>query len=135
MMNLAVEDIAGLLENEIADLVINDNLLIMREWSKPHNCVTLFETGGRGWRQGLTKERSKRHYPTMQIRVRDIDTRNAWARAYNIKEVLHSRANEVIGSAYYLRISCVNGPALLDWDENDRIRLILNFEITRIETT
>jgi len=49
----------------------------------------------------------------------------------NIKNILHGRANETWNGALYTLIRCSSGPALLDYDKNQRVRFIINFYLQR----
>ncbi|KKL64285.1 hypothetical protein LCGC14_2166530, partial [marine sediment metagenome] len=44
---------------------------------------------------------------------------------------LHGKAGETWNATLYTVIYCSSGPALLDWDENNRPRFIINFNLQR----
>jgi len=130
-MNATSEDIKDMLEAETGlDLVFGENLFISREPSNPNNTVTIFDTIGRP--DQLTFNRSERYeYPSVQIRVRNTRSGDAWDIIEKIKVALHGRAHETWNDTYYSVIHCISGPAMLDWDDNGRIRLIINFNVQR----
>ena len=130
-MNAASEDIKDMLEAEAGlDLVYGVDLFTSREPSQPNNSVTIFDTTGRP--DQLTFNRLERYeYPSIQIRVRNTRASEAWDIIEKIKVALHGRAHETWNDTYYSVIHCISGPAMLDWDDNDRVRLIINFNLQR----
>ena len=80
----------------------------------------------------LTLDRNEVYeYPTIQIRVRANEYLEGWDVITNIKNILHGRANETWNGALYTLIRCSSGPALLDYDKNQRVRFIINFYLQR----
>lgn len=129
-MNATSEDIVSMLEAEsVLGLVFKTNLFIGKEPSKPPATVTVFDTPGFPPQLALTDQGVE--YPSVQLRIRDVDYMTGWQKAEEIKAVLHGRANEEWGDAFYMAVYCSSGPALLDWDENDRPRFIINFNLIR----
>ena len=130
-MNAPSVDIKDML---VADtnlgLVFGQNLFISREPSLPNDCVTIYDTPGNP--DGLTMNRVERYeYPTIQVRVRNTGFVQGWAVLRKIRTSLHGRANETWGGAYYTILRVSSGPALLEYDQNNRVILIMNFEIQR----
>lgn len=109
-------------------LVFGTNLFVNREAATPDNTVTLFDYGGRN---SLTMDKQTYEYPNIQIRVRNRKQSEAWRIIYGIYLSLHGRAHETWNGSVYEIIYASGGPALLDWDDNDRCRLIINFNIQR----
>jgi len=129
-MNSPSLDISLMLEaDESLKLKFADNLFLNREPAKPNDCITIFDYPGRPPQLNLTSQGYE--YPSIQIRVRSHDYMIGWTLAESIKNVLHGRGQEVIEETLYSAISCASGPALLDWDENSRARIIINFNIQR----
>ena len=130
-MNATSEDIKDLLVVESSlGLVYPTNIGIAREESKPDNWVTLFDYGT-GPPMLTLDQVTGYNYEYLQIRVRNIDYTIGWALADEIKSFLHGQANVEINGTLYTLIRCTSGPALLDWDKNNRSRIIINFEIQR----
>ena len=103
---------------------------IGKEPAEPQNVISIFETGIMG--PQLTLDRSEIYeYPTIQIRVRANEYLEGWDVITNIKNILHGRANETWNGALYTLIRCSSGPALLDYDKNQRVRFIINFYLQR----
>ena len=130
-MNAPSVDIKDILVAESSlGLTFATDLFVGREPAKPDNCVTVFDTPG--FPPMLTLEGSAEfYYPSVQIRVRDNSYLNGWDLAQDIIEVLHGLNNETWNDTLYLLIQCSSGPALLDWDDNNRARFIINFNIQR----
>lgn len=124
-------DIASLLTADShLSLVIGTDLFIGKEPRTPKNCVTIFDSFG--YPPQLTMEKSESYYyPTIQIRVRNIDYQIGYDMIQDIMVLLHGVSHTTINSTYYSVIRCSGGPALLDWDDNGLVRFIANFEIQR----
>jgi len=132
-MNPSSEDVKDMLVAASLGLTFATNLFIGREPTKPNNCVTIFDTPG--FPPQLTLDAAGRdyYYPSVQIRVRNTSYADGWALANNIMVSLHGRVYETSGGTLYTTVYCSSGPALLDWDENNRARFIVNFNLQRHE--
>jgi hypothetical protein len=133
-MNAAIEDIKDMLEAESAlGLTFATDLFLYREPAKPDNTVTLFEGPGIAPIGLLGSNEDTKHYerPSIQVRIRNREANVAVQLGYEIISVLHARAHEKWGSYYYELIAVIGTPYLMDWDENNRARVILNFNIQR----
>ena len=131
-MNSCSRDIKDMLEADSAlGLVYADNLFIGREPAKPYNCVIIFDTLGFAPDMMLDNNSLGYERPSIQIRVRNIDYMTGWSLIENIKESLHGRAQEPWNGTLYSVIYCSSGPAMLDWDNNDNVRFIINFNLQR----
>jgi len=113
-------------------LTFKTDLFVGKEPSQPDNCVTIFDTPGLP--PQLTLEGNVTdiyEYPSIQIRIRNRDYVSGWNVANNIYNSLHGRAQETWNETLYSVIYAVDSPALLDWDENDRVRFVINFNLQR----
>ena len=129
-MNSQSEDVKDMLEAESdLDLTFATNLFIGKEEKNPDNCVTIFDTPGFPPALGLTSQGYE--YPSIQIRVRNRSYTTGWNLIEKIKTALHGRAQETWNSTLYSVIYATHSPALLDWDDNGRVRFIINFNIQR----
>lgn len=131
-MNSCSEDIKDMLEADSSlGLIYVDNLFIGREPVKPYNSVTIFDTPG--FPPDMTLDRNSLGYerPAIQIRVRNIDYMTGWSLIESIKGSLHGRAQESWNGTLYSVIACSSGPAMLDWDNNNNVRFIINFNLQR----
>ena len=134
-MNSPAEDIKDMLVAESSlglDFQTDGtgNLYIGKEPGKPNDCITIFDTPGAP--PQLTLRRGEEyHYPSVQIRVRNTKYEVGWALIQDIQTALHSRAQEVWNGVLYSVIYCSSGPFHLDWDDNNRARFIINFNIQR----
>ena len=130
-MNSPSEDIKDMLEDESSlGLVFKTNLFIGREPPKPNDCVTIYDTYGSPPLRTLDKGGSY-FYPSIQILVRNGDYKEGWDLIQDIRTVLHGKAQETWNATLYTVIYCSSGPALRDWDENNRAHFIINFNVQR----
>lgn len=111
-------------------LTFTTNLFIGKEPSIPKSCVTIFDTIGFPPYLGLAGEVGY-EYPSIQIRVRNIDYQIGWNLINDIKDALHGRNQETWNDTLYSVINCSSGPALLDWDDNGNPRFVINFNAQR----
>jgi hypothetical protein len=132
-MNPSSDDIRTLLENESSlGLTFKTNLFVGRQpdgTNAPDDCVTVADTPAGPAHLGVNV--SEYYYPTVQVVVRDNDYVDAMNLAQNIMETLHGRGNETINGTYYTLIRCSSGPTPLAWDDNERINVVVNFELQR----
>ena len=130
-MNPASKDICDILESDSAlGLVFATNLFIGREPATPDNCVIVFDIPGESPLLNLDGS-GDYYYPGVQVRVRDNDYLTGWDLIHNILVLLHGIHNEVWNGTTYELIEAVDDPFLLDWDENNRARFIVDFKIQR----
>ena len=124
-------DIRDMIEAESTlGLVFAENLFIGKEPSAPDNCVTIFDTPS--FPPMLTLDRDGNYeYPSVQIRVRNNQYQAGWDLLNSIKETLHGRGQETWNGTFYTSIICIDTPTLLDWDENNRARFVMNINIQR----
>lgn len=130
-MNAPSTDIKDILVATTAlGLTFATNLFIGKEPVEPDNCVTIFDTPGRS--PLLTFNQTDRaERPSIQIRVRNRSYLTGWTLIHDIQDRLHGLSQETWNSTLYSVIVCTSGPAMLDWDNNNRVRFIINFDIQR----
>ena len=129
-MNSPSEDIKNFLVNAGLGLTFASNLFIGKEPATPDNCVTIFDTPGASPEVFYDKTQNL-DYPAIQIRVRNKSYIAGWNLINNIKEVLHNIGNTIIGDSEYLLIQCSQEPALLEWDDSNRVKLVISFDLIR----
>ena len=130
-MNAVSEDIKDMLEADSAlGLVFATNLFIAKEPSTPDECATIFDTSGLPNQVTLGME-GNYYYPSIQIRVRSDDYRDGWDLIQEIMISLHGRGQETWNGTLYSIIKQSSGPVLLDWDDNNRVRFVVNFDLQR----
>lgn len=128
-MNVVTRDIKDVLENDSSlGLTFGTNLFIGLEPAMPSTCVTLFDTYGRN---ELTLDAQNYEYPAIQVRVRAALYDEAMSLAIQINNFLHGQHQQIINGTYYGLIENVGGPALLDFDNKNRVRVIMNFNLQR----
>lgn len=133
-VNSVVEDIANLLLAESSlDLTLGTTLHLYREPAMPDNTVTIFEAPGMAPVGLLGSNTDTKHYerPSIQIRIRNREPQVGFELAYTILEILQATAQETWGRYLYSVISATSNPTMLDWDVNNRVRIVLNFNIQR----
>lgn len=130
-MNTPAVDIKDILK-EISSLGLTfaTDLFVGKEPSSPDNCVTIFDTPG-GAPQLTLNKTEKYFYQSIQIRVRNNSYLQAFSLAEQIEEELQGLAHETVNGTYYSLIQTMGSPFLLDWDKNNRVRVVINFNIQR----
>jgi hypothetical protein len=130
-MNAPSIDIKDWLEtNSGLGLVFAQNLFIAREPATPENTVTIYDTPGSPDRPDMEGD-SIICENSVQIRIRNKSYQTGWVLAEAIRDTLSPISNLTINSTMYLSIFHQNGPFVLEWDDNNRVILIMNFQIER----
>lgn len=119
------------------DLTYKENLMIGQEPTGPHNVTTIFDTPDAG--SQLTNEKNEEdnkkdryEYAGVQIRVRNVAYDKAMQLAKDISSTLHGRGNETVNGYEVKLVRALDNPFLLDWDDNNRARVVVNFEFQHI---
>jgi hypothetical protein len=129
-MNITSEDIKDIIESDSdLGLEFGTDIFIGQEPANPINTITIFDTNGYPPKDGLTDLGYE--CPSVQIRIRNDNYKDAAEMAQNIKTLLHGRANETWNNTRYIIIQVASGPAFLDWDNGEHARFIINFNIQR----
>ena len=131
----ASTDIKDILEAESSlGLSFGDDLVIGLLPTSPDSCVAIMPTSGPG--PDLTFNTDEKYmYPSVQIQVRKNASGTGFTDAedlmYSIKDLLHGRANETWNGSRYIVVVCTTEPAVLKYDENNRVIFFANFEMQR----
>jgi len=129
-LNPPSEDIKDILEQSSVGVgTFGTDLFISKEPDSPDSCITIYDTGSTGESQaGYSYD-----YPTIMIRIRGtrMGYAAAWALAEDVKDALHSLANETWNGTRYVGIWCMGEPNSLGYDDKQRPILTLNFRIHR----
>jgi len=129
-MNPVALDIKDLLEGESAlGLSLGDNLFISVEPDQPDNTVTIYDTASP--QPDSTFDKLFYHRDMIQVRIRDNAYTDGFGRSMAIYEYLREICNTEINGSYITNITCTQPPHQLKWDEQDRIIIIINFEVQR----
>ena len=130
-MNVPSKDIKDMLEAETSlGLTFTTDLFVGKEPALPNNIITIFDTPGGS--ADLYADRTIRwERPAIQIRSRNTSYVAGWDILDDIRNVLQGRANETWNGTFYGLITAAGDIFLLDWDENNRARFVLNFNIQR----
>lgn len=96
--------------------------------AEPIKCVVIkdFASGA----PQLTMDKSLYIFATVQIRVRSSDYDEGWEQLNSIVQSLHGRAHEMWNGTYYSVITCLNGPGLMEREEQRSV-FIANFNLQR----
>ena len=130
-MNPVTEDIKDMLEADSnLSFVLGTDLFIGRMPATPNNCVLLLDTPGYPPMVTLTPGEDY-FYDSFQVRVRHSNYLTGYQWCKDIQLSLHVRAQKTWSETLYSVIYCSSGPAMLEWDENNRVIFILNFETQR----
>lgn len=129
-MNPASEDIKDMLVSYLA-LTFQTNLFIgSLPAQAPDNCVVVFDTPG--FEADLTLKKGENYFrPSVQIMVRNKSYLTAYTLIDSIKTTLHGVGHETWNGTTYELIKCTQDPFPLGYDEDNRIKLICNFDIQR----
>jgi hypothetical protein len=128
-MQCCSEDIKDMLLAESSlDLELAKNLFVGHEPPNPDNIVIVFDRYGGN--SPVTLDGEVYEYTSAQIMVRSRDYQQAQSLVRDIKELLHGRANETWNGTFYTLILC-STPSMLDWDDGQRVRFIINLNLQR----
>lgn len=119
-----------LVDDSSLGLTFAEDIFIGKEPARAGNTVTIFDTPGFPDQLNFDRTEIYKH-PSIQIRVRNTSYQEGWALANDIISSLHGRGQETWNGTLYTLIRSMGEPALLDWDENNRCRFIVNFDIQR----
>ena len=123
-------DIKDVLEDESElGLQFGDNLFIGRLPSKPDNCVVLFTNPSAP--PDVALDAATINNDSFQMYVRNTSYQEAMEIAYQVIEVLHVRNRFEVNESFYLFVKETSNPFLFEWDDNNRVILIVNFETKR----
>lgn len=128
-MNSPAVDIKDLLVEASLDLVFATNLFVANEPSKPDNCVTVYDTPGR--EPALTLDNVRYEYGGVQVRVRNTTYNTGMKLAFAIKDYLHGRHGDETDDNTYTLVRCTSAPAMITWDDDRRVIIVINFETQR----
>ena len=125
------DDIRAMLEADSSlGLIFGSNLFVNKQPSKPDECTVIFDTWGGP--PSVSLDGASYEYPSVQIRTRSNKQIDAERIISDIYRSLHGRAHETWNDYIYESVKGANSnPILLDWDDNDRCRFIVNFNIQR----
>ena len=74
-----------------------EELFVGQEPDKPLNCITLYDTGGMA-----VQDNAPLDVNTLQVRVRNIEYKDGYNRAHEVKQILQSMSEvELNGNRYY----------------------------------
>jgi len=123
---------------DIKDIIVGDsslnglefanNLFIAREPAKPDNTVTIFDTPGSP--SELNMNKGVYYYDSCQLRIRNVSYNEAMELGMNLMVYLNGISQTTINDTYYALIQC-SSPSVLEWDDLNRIKVIININVQR----
>lgn len=123
-------DIKDMLEAAGLGLIFKKNLYIAKEPTSPDNVVTITPTPG--FAPERTLDNGSWYYRSaVQIRVRDNTYSDGMTLGMNIMQSLHDRANTEWNGTLYAVIQAMGEPTPFARDENNRVIVIINFNLQR----
>lgn len=123
-MNSPALDIANFLELESVELLI----FVNEEPASPNDCVTVYDTGGAD-----PMVVDDVYSPTIQVRVRNLDSQLAYAKQYQIRDILVAVSNQIINAIDYVAMWQQGDIISIGRDENNRFILTSNYRLMRSE--
>ncbi len=130
-MNLASNAIKDILVSN--GFILGTDLFVGREPTTPVTCSTIFDTGIGA--PDLTLDKGEYDRTSVQIRVRTATYTDGDTLINTITSLLQGFSNTSVQGVFYALIKVASGPAFLDWDDNNRPRFIVNFDIQRRPAT
>lgn len=129
-MKAPSEDIKNYIELEESALGLSygNNMFVGLEPTTPDICITLFDYQNY---HDLGLQTQGYEYVSLQIRARGRSYLSTWNLLQSVVIALHGKKFTTTEGTLYTMISCINGPASFDHDENGRVRLIANFNLQR----
>jgi len=121
-MNSPAYDIAVFLEPLISEAVV----FVNEEPASPNDCVTVYDTGGSD-----PMVVDDVYSPTIQVRVRNLDSQAAYAKQYQIRDILVAAKNQIINSVDYVAMWQQGDIISIGRDENNRYILTSNYRLMR----
>jgi hypothetical protein len=130
-MNAASVDIKDLLvANTELGLEFTKNLFIGFEPEAPDTCVTIYDTPGYASDIIMTGNDGY-EYPSVQIQVRSDGYIEAFTIADDIRNYLHGKHHVKTDDCEYQVIDCTSPPFMLNRDENNRVKFVINLDLQR----
>lgn len=131
-MNPTSKDIATLLSDQSSlGLTVGTDLFFSRMPDNPDDCVAIVDGPGNTPMLAQAKLANNYYYSAITIYARNTDYTLGWQALNQIIEFLHGHSNEVIDGTYYALIKALSDPQVLEYDANERIVLMVNFEVQR----
>ena len=95
----------------------------------PDACTGLMEYGGAAPVHALGGGQAKYERPRLQVVVRATTYTAARTKIETVYKLLQALSNTTLSSVRYLSVEAVASPAFLERDANNRVKLVVNFQI------
>ena len=133
-MNPAGKDIASILEDQSSlGLTLATDLFYGRliDGDGFDNIVAVVDNPGDAPQLTLQKDTSGYKYSSVSIYVRNVDYDDGYAVIDSIVDYLHGLSGIVESGTLYTLVRAMADPQVLEYDENDRVVFMVNFEVQR----
>lgn len=120
MSNIA-KDISTLLQ------VITDNVYVDEMPDDVNNVITIYHSGGNKPNYYFGERQIEN--PSIQVRVRHQNRKDALNWCYRIKDILDGKSNFIINDNHYVLITLSSDILNLGRDNQGRVHYSLNFDI------
>ena len=129
-MKSIAEDIATILSTTAGSgLVLGQTLFVSRIPTGPDNCVIVFDVPSGP--PDVTLDKASYYQSAFQIYVRNKSYQAGMSAAEALKAILHTKTSVSVESTLYLAITMTTEPFLLEWDDNNRAIINMNFKAQR----
>jgi len=97
----------------------------------PDACISIYDTPGYPPAANYVYD-----YPAVQVRIRGAiwGYQDAWDKAKEVRDALHGLTNETWNSTRYIQILCEADIMFINYDDNNRPLLTVNFLVHRTDT-
>jgi len=133
-MNALLDDIMDLIVANTS-FVKGTTLWAGREPASPSNIVTLYDAPDAGpWLpmdENTDGNPIRYDYTAFQTLIRNTSYTEAVGIGDQLIDVLHARGNFVHKGTWYSLIQAMDTPFLLEWDDNNRVKVVVNFHVQR----
>lgn len=125
-MTTLVEDIADYLDDQGLGTVQTD-IFYNNMPDTPDNCLAVYAYAGQAPPTTWDAE-----YPSIQVKVRNTDSIDAYELAYSVFTTLHRLTNPSMTSTKdYYYIYATQSPAMMGKDANGRYEFVVNFNVIK----
>lgn len=133
-MNPAGKDIANILQDlSSLGLTLATDLFYgrMPDGANLDNIVAVIDNPGDAPQLTLQKTTSGYKFSSVSIQVRNVDYDDGYEVINDIIDYLHGLSGVVESGTLYTLVKAMADPQVLEFDENDRVIFMVNFEVQR----
>lgn len=109
---------------------MGQTIFIGKTPDSPKTCITLFDVSPYGSGHSLAGAVNY-DYTSIQVRIRAVKYLEGWNLAQQVNDVLHGLHGYCTDTIQYMSVQNIRGPRLFDWDENNNVRITIQYDIQR----